>query len=160
MILFISPYQNATDCATQIERGTHEQVKTVDSIRLALAALKNHEFTVVVADENLLECSVGSADALVQRMQPATPVFLDMACMRAERISKLVALAVRRRKQEYKAVRELAIAELHSELKSEVTGLLISSELALKSPSVSAAMSERLTAVLESAKRIRAKLEK
>jgi hypothetical protein len=160
MILFISPYQNATDCATQIQRATHEQVKTVDSIRLAFAALRNHEFTVVVADENLLECSLGSADALVQRMQSATPVFLDMACMRTERISKFVDLAVRRRQQEYKAVRQLAITELHSELKSEVTGLLISSEMALKSPSGSAVMNERLTAVLESAKRIRAKLEK
>jgi hypothetical protein len=160
MILFISPYQNANDCATQIERATHEQVKTVDSIRLGLAALRTHEFSLVVADENLLECSLGSADALVQRMQSATPVFLDMACMRAERISKFVELAVRRRQMEYKAVRQLAIAELHSELKSEVTGLLISSEMALKGSSVSAAMSERLTAVLDSAKRIRAKLEK
>jgi signal transduction histidine kinase len=160
MILFISPYQNATDCATLIERATHQQVKTVDSIRLAMASLRTHEFTAVVADENLLECSPGSAEALVQRMQSATPIFLDMAYMRVERIGKFVELAVRRRELEYKALRELAIAELHSELKSEVTGLLITSELALKAPSVSAALSERLTAVLESAKRIRAKLEK
>jgi hypothetical protein len=160
MILFISPYQNATDCATQIARVTHEEVKTVDSIRLALAALSNHEFSAVVADENLLECSPGSAEALLERIQSATPILLDMACMRAERISKFVELAVRRRGLEYKAVREHAIAELQSELKSEVTGLLITSELALKAPSVSAQMTEKLTLVLESAKRIRAKLEK
>ena len=87
MILFISPYQNANDCATQIARGTHEEVKTVDSIRLAVAALRNHEFSAVVADENLLECTPGSADALLERIQSATPIFLDMACMRAERVS-------------------------------------------------------------------------
>ena len=125
-----------------------------------MAALRNHEFSAVVPDENLLECTPGSADALLQRLQAATPLFLDMACMRAERICKHVELAVERRALEYKAVREHALAELHSELKSEVTGLLITSELALKAPSVSPQLTERLTAVLESAKRIRAKLEK
>src|SRR3954468_24904216 len=160
MILFISPYQNAIDCATLIERATHEQVRTVDSIRLALAELRAHEFSAVIADENLLECSPGSAEALVQRMESAIPIFLDMACMRVERIAKFVELAVRRRELQYKAVRERAIAELQSELKSEVTGLLISSEIAMKAPSVSPQLSERLSAVLESAKRIRAKLEK
>jgi hypothetical protein len=125
-----------------------------------VAALRNHEFSAVVADENLLECTPGSSDALLERIQSATPIFLDMACMRAERVSRFVELAVRRRGLEYKAVREQAIAELQSELKSEVTGLLITSELALKAPSVSSQMTEKLTAVFESAKRIRAKLEK
>ena len=160
MILFISPYQNATDCATQIERATHEQVKTVDSIRLALAALKTHEFTIVVADENLLECSLGSAEALVERMGSALPVFMDMACMKPQRITRFVQLALQRRELQYNAARESAIAELRGELKGELTGLLISSELALKLANVPPVVSEKLALVLDSAKRIRARLEK
>jgi hypothetical protein len=160
MILFISPYQNAQHCATLIERATREEVKTVDSLRLALAALRNQEFTAVVGDENLLECSPGAIDAVVERIQSAIPVFLDMACMRAERISKHVELAIRRRELEYKTARDLAIAELHSELKSEVTGLLITSEMAMKYGNVPHAVAEKLVTVLETAKRIRAKLEK
>ena len=39
----------------------------------------------------------------------------------------------------------MAVAELNSELKSEVTGLLISSELALKAPGGVGGKSERLT---------------
>ncbi len=160
MILLVSPYPNATDCAALIEGATREQVKTVDSVRVALAALRSQSFVAVVVDENLLECSPDAADALVQRMESATPVFLDMACMRAERIAKFVTLAIRRRQLEYKAARETAIAELRSELKSEVTGLLLSSEIAMKHPSVPVKVNESLITVLESARRIRQKLEK
>jgi hypothetical protein len=160
MILLISPYQNANDCATLTERATREEVKTVDSIRLGLAALRTHEFNAVVADENLLECSPGSADAMAERMQSAIPVCLDMSLMRAERISEHVELAVRRRALQYESARQLAKAELQSELKSEVTGLLIASEMALNSPNVPSAIGEKLTSVLESAKRIRQKLRR
>lgn len=159
MILLISPYQNANDCVTQIERASHESVKTVDSIRTGLAALRNQEFSAVIADENLLECSPGSADALAQRMQSAIPIFLDMACMKPERIAKHVEVAMRRRELQYKSARAIAAAELHSELKGELTALLLSSELALKAANVPAAVSEKLAVVLASAKRIRARLE-
>lgn len=159
MILLISPYQNANDCATQIQRATHEPVKSVDSIRTALAALRSQEFSAVIADENLLECSPGSADALVQRMQCATPIFLDMACMKPERVTKHVEVAMRRRELQYKSARETAAAELHSELKSELTALLLSSELALKTPNMPVSVTEKLGLVLASAKRIRARLE-
>jgi signal transduction histidine kinase len=160
MILLLSPYQNSQECAALIERATRDQVKIVDSVRLALAALRTHEFVAIVADENLLDCSPKGSDAIVERLGSAIPVFLDMACMRAERISKHVGLALRRRELEYKTTRELAIAELQSELKSEVTGLLISSEIAMKSPNLPVHVSETLTIVLDSARRIRAKLEK
>lgn len=160
MILLISPYQNASECATQIERATHEDVKTVDTIRTGLAALRAHEFTVVVADENLLECSPESAEALAQRMGSAVPVFLDMACMKAARIVRFVQLALQRRELQYKTAREAAVAELRSELKSELTGLLICSELTMKMANVPTTVTEKLSLVLDSAKRIRAVLEK
>jgi signal transduction histidine kinase len=160
MILLISPYQNASECATQIERATHEDVKTVDTIRTGLAALRAHEFTVVVADENLLECSPESAEALAQRMGSAVPVFLDMACMKPARIVRFVQLALQRRELQYKTAREAAVAELRSELKSELTGLLICSELTMKMANVPTTVTEKLSLVLDSAKRIRAVLEK
>ena len=159
MILLISPYQNANDCAAQIQRATREQVKTVDSIRTGLAALRPQEFSAVVADENLLECSPGSAEALVERMQSATPVFLDMACMKPERIAKYVEVAMHRRELQNKCARESAAAELHSELKNELTALLLSSELAMKAPNMPSSVTEKLAVVLAAAKRIRARLE-
>ncbi len=92
-------------------------------------------------------------------MQSAVPVFLDMACMSPERVGRYVQVAVRRREVEYKMARQVAAAELHAELKSEVTGLLISSEMAMKIPSLPPKAVEQLATVLESAKRIRQKLQ-
>src|SRR4051794_23777379 len=114
MILLISPYQTAPDCAAQIESATHEQVKIVTSIKLALAALRGGDFKIVAADENLLECSPGSAESLVHRMGGAIPVFVDMACSRPERIVKFILAAIHRRELENDVARQQAIAELRS----------------------------------------------
>ncbi len=73
----------------------------------------------MVADENLLECSPESAEALAQRMGSAIPVFMDMACMKPERIVKFVSLAMNRRELQYKIARDTAVAELHTELTKE-----------------------------------------
>lgn len=159
MILLISPYKTSQDCAALIERSTHDTVKVVDSLRLAHASLRTHEFNAVVADENLLECSPGSADTLVGRMGAAVPVFVDMACLRIERVASMVCTACRRRDMEYKIARELAVAELRSEFKSDVTGLLLSSELALKSPNLTSAATEKLAGVLEIARRMKSRLD-
>jgi signal transduction histidine kinase len=158
MILFISPYQNAPDCATLIERATKDQVTTVDNIREALALLRSQDFTAVIADENLLESTAGSMESLIQRIGPAIPVFLDIACLRPERVAQYVSAAFRRRQCEYNISRELAVAELRSELKSDLTGLLLASEMALKLSGKSEKCAEQLAIVLEIANKMRVTL--
>jgi signal transduction histidine kinase len=159
IFLLLSPYQHANKCAAQMERATQEEVKTVNSMRLAIAALRTQTFGLVVADENLLESTPGSSDALIQRMETASPLWLDMASLRPEKIAKLVVAALKRRALEYKIVREQAIAELRSELKSDVTGLLLSSEMVLKSGGLSPRSSERVNSILETAQRMKTKLD-
>jgi hypothetical protein len=158
MILLISTYQNAPECATLIENATREPLQSVDNIRQALAALRSQEFSAVVIDENLLEANPGSFDSLSQRMSAAMPVVLDMACLKPQRVAKLVHSAVARRKVEYNMAREQAVAELRSELKSDLTGLMISSKLAMESESQKEA-GDQLTAVLEIARRIQHRLD-
>jgi hypothetical protein len=159
MILLLSPYQNAPECARAIERATNDEVKLVSSTKLALAALRAQTFEIVVADENLLESAPDSADALLQRMESATPFFIDMAVMRPERVAKLVGSAWKRRELEFEMARERALVELRGELKSELTGLLISSELALTEAGLSMPVAERLHTVLEIARRIQSRLD-
>ena len=158
MILFLSPYQSANDCATLIERSTREEVKTVDGLRPALAALRAQDFTAVVADENLLESTPGSMESLIQRLGAAIPVFVDMACLRPERVSQYVTAAFRRRQVEYNIARELAVADLRSQLKSDLTGLLLASEMALKAGAKSEKCAEQLSVVLEIANKMRTTL--
>lgn len=158
MILFISPYQNAPDCATLIGRATKEEVTTVDNLRDAMAALRSKDFAAVVADENLLESTPGSMESLIQRLGPAIPVFLDIACLRPERVAQFVTAAFRRRQCEYNVARELAVAELRSELKSDLTGLLLASEMALKSSTKPEKCAEQMSVVLEIANKMRVTL--
>jgi len=159
MILLLSPYQNAPECAAQIERATQDKVKIVNTFRLAMAALRAQEFDMVVADESLLESAPGSLDSLVQRMESATPFVLDLACLRPEKIATLVQMTRKRRELEFEMARERALAEVRSELKSDLTGLLISSELALKADGLSLPITEKLNLVLEIAKRMHSRLE-
>ncbi len=160
MILLLSPYNNAPECAAQIQHATQDKVKTVNSTKQALAALRSQEFSIVVADENLLESEPGSLDALVQRMEMAAPLVVDLACNRPEKVGKLVALADKRRKLEFQLARQKALNDLRSEFKSDVTGLLLSSEMALKTAGLSNSAAERLTQVVEIVNRMKIRLSK
>ena len=159
MILLLSPYTNAPECAALIESATRDTVKTVDSIRLALAALRMQTFDLVVADENLLESMPQSAESLAQRMETALPLIVDLACQRPEKAAKLAVAAWKRQQLQYQMARQKAAAELRSELKSEVTGLLISSELMLKTAKLPVGTSEKLANLVEIARRMKSKLE-
>lgn len=158
MILLLSPYQNAPECAAQIERATRDKVQIVNTIRLAMSALRSQPFALVIADENLLESSPESSDALQQRMETSLPVIIDMACVRPEKVARVAAATLKRRAAEFELARKQAIEELRSEMKSELTGLLISSELALKTERLAPKTSEKLLAVLEIAKRMQTRL--
>jgi hypothetical protein len=158
MILLISPYLNAPECAALIQRATRDQVKTVNSIPPALAALRKEEYTIVVADENLLESCPGSLESLVHRMAAAAPLFVDLASLRAEKVSKLVVQTWQRRQLENEFARKQVMAQLRSELKSDITGLLLSSEMILKD-TLPKHTTEKLVSVLEIVKRLQARLE-
>jgi len=159
MILLISPYQNASECAAQIQRRTQDKVKHATTIGLALAALRVQSFDLVVADENLLESTPDGAESLMQRMESAAPIVLDLACLRPEKVAKLVVETQRRHELQFKLACERARAEIRSEMKSELTGLLISSELVMKTANLPFPASEKLAAVVEIARRMKSRLE-
>jgi hypothetical protein len=55
--------------------------------------------------------------------------------------------------------RQAAIGRLHSELNSTITALLLSSELALETPGLPAAATEKIESVHELVKKLRKQLE-
>lgn len=158
MILLLSPYQNAQECAAQIQRATRDKVQIANTIRLAMSALRDQQFAMVIADENLIESTPGSSDALLQRMETSVPLIVDMACLRPEKVAKLALAAQTRRQLEFEIARKQAVEELRSEMKSDLTGLLISSELALKTQKLPSATGDKLLAVLEIARRMQTRL--
>ena len=159
MILLITPNQNGPELAAEFKKTVREEVQLHTSVRHAVTALRSTEFHAVVADENLIEAFPGSADALLDHLGSAVPVFLDLAAYRAEKVTRELMAALRRREREIVAARAEAARDLRNELKSDITGLLISSELALKSAKNPERIAVQLTSVLEIAQRLKAKLQ-
>jgi len=159
MILLLSPYQNAHECAVQIERATRDKVQVADTIRVAVSVLRTQQFALVIADENLIESMPGSAESLLQRMETSMPLVLDLACLKPEKVARAATATLRRRELEFEIARKQVLAELRSEMKSDLTGLLISSEMVLKTAGLSSPVTDRLTAVLEIARRMQTRLK-
>jgi hypothetical protein len=158
MILLLSPYQNAPECAAQVERATRDKVQIVETIRLAMSALRSQQFTMMIADENLIESTPGTSESLLQRMETSVPLIVDLASMRPEKVAKVAVTTLKRRVLEFEMARKQAVAELRSEMKSDITGLLISSELALKAEKLPSPTTEKLNVVLEIARRMHSRL--
>ena len=84
---------------------------------------------------------------------------VNLAISGVDRLVRDVRAAVQRRKREEIQARQSAIGRLQSELNDTVTALLLSSELALDTPELPLAASERIQSVHELVKKLRHQLE-
>jgi hypothetical protein len=86
------------------------------------------------------------------------PVFVNFAICGVDRVVRDVRSALQRRDEERaRAVRE-AEAHLRSELTEALTGILLSSQLALEAPALPAAVQARLRSVYQLAMSMRQRL--
>jgi hypothetical protein len=86
-------------------------------------------------------------------------VFVNFAISGVDRVVRDVRSALHRREEERARALRDAEAHLRSELTEAVTGILLSSQLALEVASVPAAVQARLRAVYQLAMSIRQRLE-
>ncbi|HXZ80524.1 MAG TPA: hypothetical protein VEG30_11380 [Terriglobales bacterium] len=159
MILFISSFARSHECAAAVEAATREKTLLQTSLRAAIPILREQEFAAVVIDESVVEAQSDSAELLLENLGPAAPVFINLAIRGTERMVEEVRAALRRRKQEHEAASRHATAELHSQLASDLTGLLLAAQVALKSTGLSAEGQQRLSAVCELAEKLKNRLD-
>ncbi|HMK29540.1 MAG TPA: hypothetical protein VK473_07645 [Terriglobales bacterium] len=158
MILFLSSFSRGHDCAAALEAATREKNLLETSLRAAIAVLRQQECTAVVIDESLVEAQSGSSDLLLENLDAAIPVFVNLAIRGLPRVVEEVRAALQRRKREHEAARRRAELELHSELGSDLTGLLLAAQVALKSGGLSTEAHQRLNTVYEMAERLKGRL--
>lgn len=158
MILLITASAQAEECAQALHRATRRKVVISPGLRAAFTHLREEEFTTVVIDESLLEPR-GNLESLLKNLGAAAPVFVNLAISRAERVVRDVVAALRRVEQERYLARKAAEWELRGALKSELTGILLSTEQALAAPSLPAAVEAKLRSVHELAQRMRTRLD-
>lgn len=157
-ILLVSSSRQAKECAGAIEKAAKQRVRVVPTIARAIAQLDSTDCSVVLLDESCCELTHSAADALIPRLGLAVPFFVNLAICDAERLLTELRAALRRREQQKLAAMKAAEAILRNEFTAAVTGILLSSELAMQVPSLPPAAAEKLRSVHELAMEMRSRL--
>ena len=163
-ILIVTAVEGAENLGAVLSREANVTVQVARSRRSALAVLRREEFTLVLLDlampggaHDVVE---GEIDTIWQRSGLAVPMELNLASVGAARLVRLVRGILARREQETLLARRVARTAIEEELRSQVTGLLLQSELILRETSIPEPMREKLTALRELADELRVRLQR
>ncbi len=154
MILLITNSSHGQESVAALLSATRIKTILAPDIRTALAHLRDQEFSAVVIDESMLEPSAKSIDMLVKHLGRAVPVFVNLAISRMERVVRDIQAALRRAEQERLVARHAVESELRSQLRGELTGILLWTQQALELPALPAAAESKLKSVYEVADKI------
>lgn len=159
MILLVTPSERAGECAEALHQAISEEVVVAESLSRAATLLRAESYLAVVVDQHLFETEPDETETVMQHLGTAIPVQVNLGISGIERLVREVRAAVQRRKREEIAARKAAVNTLHSELNGTITALLLSCELALETPGLPPAATEKLQYARSLVKKIRAQLE-
>jgi hypothetical protein len=159
MILLVTTSSRGHEYAAALENGTGQATHVAGTVPQALAKLQAEDYELLAIDQPLLETDFRALDTLLNRCGTAMPVYVNLALHSGERIVRELQVALRR-SQEEKVVAERAAGRiLRNELRSEVTGILLNSELALQQRDLAPELAAKLNSVRELAEKMRSRLE-
>ena len=159
MILLVSTSSRAKDCAAALEQGARQKVALANSVGRALARLQAAEFDALVVDESLVEIDDSAIDALLNHAGMAMPIYINLGLHRTERVVREVQAGLMRKHVERLGARRSAVSELQGQLRGDVTGILLASELALRESSLPPQVADRISSVHKLAEQMRSRLE-
>jgi len=148
-ILMIAGIAGIENCAAVLSKQFQMTVETAASRREGIAALRRHEYVLVVIDESLLQADEDGADALFKHIGCAVPLEINFAISGAGRLVREVRSALSRRVRERELAVQAVAASLQSELRDIATGLLLQSQLALAEPEIPPQLASRIRAIVE-----------
>jgi DNA-binding NtrC family response regulator len=158
MILLITASEQGPELARAIQNSGGEKTEVANNMRTAIEQLRQREFSAVVVDESLMELADGKLEVLLNRVEPAMPVFINLGVSRADRVVRDVLTALRRAGQERAAAFHVAQSELRGQLRSELTAILLTSEQLL-SARLPGPLEGKVRSMLEVAQRMRTRLD-
>jgi hypothetical protein len=158
MVLLISAAKNAAECAAAIERDLGENVEMISAFSQSAAKLRTSEYASIIIDQSLIDASPKASDGLWKQAGTAIPIIVNFAISGVDRTVREVRSALSRRRQEQLLAARAAQAALRNELAGAVSGILLSSELALAQPAIPASVADKLRSVHELALQIQSRL--
>jgi hypothetical protein len=125
----------------------------------AVTKMQAAEYDGLAIDQSLLESDFRALDTLLNRCGIAVPLYVNLALHSNERVAREVQVALRRAEKEKLMATRTAEQLLRNQLRSQVTGILLNSELALRQKSISPDVAEKVRSVRELAEKMRSQLE-
>jgi hypothetical protein len=158
MILLISSHPEVEQCAPVLSRELGERVEYVSALRAAAAKLREHSYQLLLVDERFLQVQASAVDALASHAPEAVAVFFNPAVTGRRRLVLEARAALRRQEAHRRSAQQCAVSILRNELRSDVTGILLSSQLALDTAQSRDAVAANLRSVYTLAERLSKKL--
>lgn len=158
MILLVTTSSRAKECASALEQGARQKIEVANSVSRALQKLQAREYSALVLDESLVEIDDSAVDALLNHAGMAMPIYINLGLHRTERVVREVQAGLARKHAEQIGARRSAVTELQSQLRGDLTGILLASELALRDTSLPPGIAERIHSVQRLAEQIRSRL--
>jgi hypothetical protein len=159
MILLVTSSNRRNECGIALEQAAGESVEVCESVRKAVSMLRNNEYSSVVLDDPMVEAEGDGLDALLNHLGLAVPVYVNLAVSNAERIARELRLALRRNRESRLIAIRAAESLMRSEIRDAVTGILLSTQLAMRTPEMPSDAMEKLASVCQLATNIRTRLE-
>ena len=154
MILLVSASPAVQRCALLLEQRLERRVDVAENLRRARALIRRDEHAVVLVDQSSIDSDALAIEELIVT-STASIVPVNLAIHDAERVLRETTLALRRREREREIARQQAEAKLRSRLKDELTGILLSSEMALHTPQLPQVAQARIQQVYDAGRRMR-----
>jgi len=159
MILLVTSSNRRLECGAALELTAGESVEVCETVRKAASMLRNNEYSAVVLDEPMVEAEGEGLDSLLNHLGLAVPIYVNLAVSNAERVARELRLALRRNRESRLIAIRAAESLLSSEIRDAVTGILLSTQLAMRTPEMPPDAVEKLNSVCQLATHIRTRLE-
>ena len=159
MILLLTACPRSREYAAAIERATGHKIQTAAAVAQAIHRLEHADFDVLVIDQSLLEAGERSLDRLLSHAGIAMPLYVNLALHGDERVVREIQAALLRAEKEKLSAMRAAERVLRTELRDDVTALLLTSGLALRQTALPPETARKVRCLQEMAERLRVRLQ-
>jgi len=159
MVILVTTSPRAKECAVAIEKTTHQKTQIATSLARAVECLQTHDYDAMVLDESFNQTEIGGVNLLLNHAGVAMPIYVNLALHGTERVTREVQNGMLRFVREKLAAMRSAENVVRSLLRGDVTAILLNSELALREPSLSENIADRIQAIHDLAETMRLRLE-
>ncbi len=159
MNLFVSASPRSGACAAAIEESTQIRTAVCADATKAKNQVRSGEYTAIIFDQAGIDPDPEVPENILRNAGLAVPVFVNSALMATARITAEVRSALARIEREKRLAVRQAEALLRSDLKGEITGILIAAQLVLSAPDNPSFVEEKVRDIEQLATRMRGRFE-